>query len=75
MLEIVLTPKILGSPKSGALGLSLFSLMKNLRLPPTNTFSKVKRTQIFLNYVNYHILLYHSACCKFVFCLSELSLR
>ena len=27
MLEILLTPKILGPPKSGALGLSLFSLM------------------------------------------------
>jgi len=32
MLEIVLTPKILGPPKIGALGLSLFSLMVNLRL-------------------------------------------
>jgi len=32
MLEIVLTPKILGPPKSGALGLSLFSLMANPRL-------------------------------------------
>jgi len=32
MLEIVLTPKILGPPKSGALGLTLFSLMINPRL-------------------------------------------
>jgi len=32
MLEIVLTPKIFGPPKSGALGLSLFSLMVNPRL-------------------------------------------
>jgi len=32
MLEIVLTPKIFGPPKSGALGLSLFSLMLNPRL-------------------------------------------
>jgi len=29
MLEIVLTREILGPPKSGALGLSLFSLMVN----------------------------------------------
>jgi len=28
----VLTPEILGPPKSGALGLTLFSLMVNLRL-------------------------------------------
>jgi len=32
MLEIVLIPKTLGPPKSGALGLSLFSLMVNPRL-------------------------------------------
>jgi len=32
MLEIVFTPEILGAPKSGALGLSLFSLMVNPRL-------------------------------------------
>jgi len=32
MLEIVLTPKILGPPKSGALGLNLFSLLVNPRL-------------------------------------------
>ena len=32
MLEIVLTPKIWGLPKSGALGLSVFSLMVNPRL-------------------------------------------
>jgi len=32
ILEIVLTPKMLGPPKSGALDLSLFSLMVNLRL-------------------------------------------
>jgi len=33
MLENVLTPEILwGPPKLGALGLSLFSLMVNLRL-------------------------------------------
>jgi len=32
MLEIVLTPKILGPPKSGALVLSLFCLMVNPRL-------------------------------------------
>jgi len=31
-LEIVLTLKIWGTPKSGALGLSLFSLMVNPRL-------------------------------------------
>jgi len=29
MLEIVLTPKILGPPEIGALGLSLFSLVVN----------------------------------------------
>jgi len=32
MLEIVLIPEILEPPESGALGLSLFSLMVNLRL-------------------------------------------
>jgi len=32
MLEIVLTPKILGPPELGALGSSLFSLMVNPRL-------------------------------------------
>jgi len=32
MLEIVLTPKILGLLKLGALGLSLFNLMVNPRL-------------------------------------------
>jgi len=32
MLEIVLTPKILDPQESGALGLSLFSLMVNPRL-------------------------------------------
>jgi len=32
MLEIVLTPKILGPPEIGALRLSLFSLMANPRL-------------------------------------------
>jgi len=32
MLEIVLTPEILEPPKSGAPGLSLFSLMVNPRL-------------------------------------------
>jgi len=32
MLEIVLTAKILGPPNSGALDLSLFSLMVNPRL-------------------------------------------
>jgi len=32
MLEIVLTPEILGPFKIGGLGLSLFSLMVNLRL-------------------------------------------
>jgi len=33
MLEIVLTPKILGPPEIGALDLSLFSLMVNPHLP------------------------------------------
>jgi len=37
MLEIVLTPNILGPPKSGALGLSLFSLLENPRLTITHT--------------------------------------
>ena len=32
MMEIVLTPKLLGPPISGVLGLSLFSLMTNLHL-------------------------------------------
>jgi len=32
MLEIVLTPEILGPPKIGAQGLSLFSLVVNPRL-------------------------------------------
>ena len=32
MLEIVFTPNILGTPKSGAQGLSLFSLMVNPHL-------------------------------------------
>jgi len=32
MLEIALTPKILGPPKSGFLGLNLFSLIVSLRL-------------------------------------------
>jgi len=32
MLEIVLTPEILGPPKSGTLGLSLFSIMINPHL-------------------------------------------
>jgi len=32
MMEIVLTPQILGPQQSGALGLSLFSLMANPRL-------------------------------------------
>jgi len=32
MLEIVLTPKLLGPPKLGTLGLSLYSLMVNPRL-------------------------------------------
>jgi len=36
MLDIVLTPKILGPQKSGALGLSLFSLMVNPLLKRTN---------------------------------------
>jgi len=42
MLEILLTPKILGPSKSGALGLSLFRLMVHPRLlirdklPPCN---------------------------------------
>jgi len=36
MLEIVLTPEILGSLKIGVLGLSLFSLMVNPRLPVEN---------------------------------------
>jgi len=36
MLEIVLTPKILGPPQSGTLGLSVFSLMVNPRLKPPN---------------------------------------
>ena len=36
MLEIVLTPKILGLPEIGGLGLSLFSLMENPRLPTMN---------------------------------------
>jgi len=35
MLEIVLAPKLLGAPKSEALGLSLFSLMVNPRLSTT----------------------------------------
>jgi len=41
MLEIVLTLKILGSPKSGALGLRLFSLMVNPRLVPAEFLSFV----------------------------------
>jgi len=32
MLEIVLTPQILGTPKLGALGISVFSLSVNPRL-------------------------------------------
>jgi len=40
MLEIVLTPKILGPREIGALGLSLFSLMVNQRLPGKLTVEK-----------------------------------
>ena len=39
MLEIALTPKSLGSPRSGALGLSLFSLMVNPRLGPAHYYT------------------------------------
>jgi len=41
MLQIVLTPKILGPSEIGALGLSLFGVMVNPRLlwrPCTNMF-------------------------------------
>jgi len=48
MLEIVLTPKFCGRPKSGSLGLSLLSLMVNPRLLQTlhatsNVFSRINR--------------------------------
>ena len=37
---MVLTPKILGPPKIGALGLSLYSLMVNPRLPQIWTWGR-----------------------------------
>jgi len=56
MLEIVRTPKILGSPKSGALGLSLFSLMINPRLGITcfQTFFAIDKFT--LNNNRWHLL-------------------
>jgi len=41
MLEIVLNPKILPPPKSGALGLSIFSPMVNPRLPKPLRYFRV----------------------------------
>jgi len=56
MLEIVLTPKTLGllpklwaPPKSGALGLSLSSLMVNPRVGPRRTLARLPWQSIYFH--------------------------